>query len=224
MKAWARTRNFWLAAALVSSSLVILKLALTSAQKPLPPSYTFPASIPLSRWQFVQATPIGLQKLYTPSLATSADDLTISGKHYRYLRKDQPISIEMRYFGDYSSVSDIVKEATVQLERIQLTPAKSSVGAHAIYQRSNQLFITGCIPPSRETTITAGQLRGAQNRPDVLARRALPWFLGQASLRDLRCVWVRMSMPINSTNTSEDLEQAWIEWVQWWQKNYPPEP
>lgn len=224
MKASAKTRNFWLAAALVSSSLVVLKLAVTSIQKPAPPSYTFPASIPLSRWQFVQATPIGLQKLYTPSLATSADDLTISGQHYRYLRNGQPISIEMRYFGDYSSVADIVRETTVQLERIRLTPAQTSVGVHATYQRSDRLFITGCIPATRETTITTGQLRSAQNRLDVLARRSLPWFLGQVPLRDLRCLWVRMSTPINSANSSQELEQAWIEWVQWWQNNYPPEP
>ncbi|MBD1846412.1 cyanoexosortase A system-associated protein [Cyanobacteria bacterium FACHB-63] len=223
---WVKTRNFWLSTALVSSSLVLLKLTLTPAQKPPPPSYTFPASIPLSRWQFVQATPIGLQKLYTPSLATSLDDLTISGQHYRYLRNGQPISIEIRYLRDYSSVSDIVKDSTVEMARIPLTPAQSSVGAHAVYQRSQQSFITGCIPATRETTITSGQLRSAQNRIDVLARRALPWFLGQAPLRNLRCLWVRMSTPMNSTsatNSQPELEQAWVEWVQWWQNNYPPE-
>ncbi|MBD2081335.1 cyanoexosortase A system-associated protein [Leptolyngbya sp. FACHB-17] len=223
---WVKTRNFWLSAALVSSGLVLLKLVLTPAQKPVPPSYTFPASIPLSRWQFAQASPIGQQKLYTPSLATSVDDLTVSGRHYRYLRNGQPINIEMRYLRNYSSVSDIVKDSTVEMERIPLTPAQSSVGTHAVYQRSKQFFITGCIPATRETTITNGQLRNAQNRFDVLARRALPWFLGQVPLRDLRCLWVRMSTPITSTSTTSsepELEQAWVEWVQWWQNNYPPE-
>lgn len=205
----------------------MLKLGSSPVQKPSPPSYTFPASIPLSGWQFVQATPIGLQKRYTPSLATSLDDLTIAGQSYRYLRNGKPLNIEMRYFQDYSSISDILRESTIQLERINFAPERSTVGAHAIYQRSNQLFITACIPATRETTITDGELRSAQSRPDVLIPRALPWFLGQARLRDLRCLWTRISTPINPsspTATEAELEQAWIEWVQWWQNNYPPEP
>ncbi len=227
MKAWEKIRNVWLTIALVSSSLVMLKLAVSPAQKPSLPSYTFPASIPLSRWQFVQTAPIGLQKRYTPALATSLDDLTIAGQSYRYLRNGKPLDIEMRYFQDYGSISDILKESTIQLERINFTPAQSSVGAHAIYQRSNQLFITACISATRETTITDGELRSAQTRPNVLIHRALPWFLGQAPLRDLRCLWTRISTPINPASpaaTAEELEQVWIEWVQWWQKNYPPEP
>ncbi|MBW4442698.1 MAG: cyanoexosortase A system-associated protein [Plectolyngbya sp. WJT66-NPBG17] len=226
MKTWEKVRNFWLATAFVSSSLVLLKLAVTPAQKPLPPSYPFPASVPLSRWQFVQATPIGLQKLYTPSLATSIDDLTIAGQSYRYLRNGKPLEIEMRYFRDYSSVSDILKESTIRNDRINFTPARSSVGAHATYQRSNRLFITACIPTTRETTITTGEFRSAQNRPDALIARSLPWFLGQKRLRDLRCLWTRISTPIDPASpstTQQELEQAWIEWVQWWNNNYPPE-
>lgn len=227
LKPWENVRNVWLATALVSSSLVLLKLVVTPVQKPSPPTYTFPASVPLSRWQFVQATPIGLQKLYTPSLATSVDDLTIAGQSYRYRRNAQPIDIEMRYFRDYSSVSDILKESTIQHDSIDFTSARSTVGAHAIYQRSNRLFITACIPATPETTITDGELRGAQNRPGVMLHRSIPWFLGQKPLRDLRCLWTRISMPINATSpatTEQELAQAWIEWVQWWQNNYPPEP
>lgn len=227
MKAWEKIRNFWLATAFVSSCFVLLKLTLTPAQKLPSPSYTFPASIPLSRWQFVQATPIGLQKRYTPSLATSLDDLTIAGQTYHYLRNGQPLNVEMRYFREYSSVDNILRESTIRLDRINFTSTRSSVGAHAIYQRSNRLYITACIPPTKETTLTDGELRGAQNRPDVLSRRALPWFLGQAPLRDIRCLWTRISMSIDATSparTAQELEQVWIEWVQWWQNNYPPEP
>lgn len=225
MKVWQNVRNFWLAAALVSSSLVLLKIVATPVQKPSPPNFAFPTSVPLSGWQFVQSTPIALQKRYTPSLATSVDDLSISGQRYQYLRNGKTIDIEMRYFGaTYTAVANIVRESTIQLPRANLTTVRSRVGTYATYQRSNQLHFTACIPATLETTVTDGELRAAQNRPDVLLRRGLPWFLGQVPLRDLRCLWTQISMPIETGSpTPQELEQVWLEWVQWWQKNYPPE-
>ena len=226
MKTWEKVRNLWLFAALVSSSLVLLKVGITPMQKPTPRTYTFPASVPLGRWQFVQALPIGLQKRYTPSLATSLDDLSIAGQSYRYLRKGQPLVIEMRYLSDYSSVADILRETTIRLNGTNFSTARSQVGVHAVYQHDDRLFVTACIPPTRETTVTDGELRGAQNHPDVLLRRVFPWFLGQAPLRDLRCLWTRISLPIDAASpstTAEEINQVWIEWVQWWQNHYPAE-
>ncbi|BAU14274.1 hypothetical protein LEP3755_48200 [Leptolyngbya sp. NIES-3755] len=224
MKAWEKIRNIWLATALVSSSLVVLRLAATPIQRPAPPNYTFPASIPLSRWQFVQAIPLGQQKLYTPSLATSVDDLTIAGKSYRYLRNGKPLDIEVRYFRDYGSVSDIVRETTIWMDRIPFTPAQSTFGPHATYERSGRRFITACIVPSGKTTVTDGEFRSLT--PEFLLNRSLPWLLGQRPLRDMRCLWTRISTPINRRSpeaTEQELDQAWIEWVQWWQTHYPPE-
>ncbi|MGG6269955.1 cyanoexosortase A system-associated protein [Leptolyngbya sp. AN03gr2] len=226
MKAWEKVRNIWLAAALVSSSLVVLRLAATPVQRPTPPSYTFPASIPLSRWQFVQATPIGQQRFYTPSLATSIDDLMIAGQVYRYLRNGKPLDVEVRYFHDYGTVSDIVRESTIWGERIPFNPGQSTFGPHATYERSGRRFITACIVSTGKTTVTQGEFRSAPNRPEFLLGRSLPWLLGQRPLRDMRCLWTRISTPINRLSpetTEQELDQAWIEWVQWWQNNYPPE-
>lgn len=211
----------------MSSGLVVLRLAITPVQKPAPPSYSFPASIPLSRWQFVQATPIGQQRLYTPALGTSIDDLMITGQHYRYLRNGKLLEIEMRYFQDYGSISDILRESTIWIDRIPFSTARSTVGNYAVYEQSGRRFITACITPTGETTVTEGEFRAAPNRPDRLLSRSLPWLLGQKPLRDLRCLWTRISTPINPTapeTTAQDLEQVWAEWVQWWQTNYPPEP
>lgn len=227
MKPWENVRNLWLATALVSSSLVVFRLAVTPAQKPSTPSYTFPESVPLSRWEFVKATPIGVQKLYTPSLATSADDLTISGQSYRYLRNGQPLEVEMRYFNTLNHVPDILRETTIRLDRIDITSQRSDLGTYAVYARSNRLYLTACISPTGETTVDRSELHSVQLQPAIVARRVVPWFLGQASLRDMRCLWTRLSMPMNTAapqTTQSDLEQAWGEWVNWWRNHYPPEP
>lgn len=227
MKPWENVRNLWLATVLVSSSLVVLRLATTPAQKPPEPTYTFPASIPLSNSNFVKATPIGVQKRYTPSLATSADDLTISGQSYRYIRNGQSIEIEMRYFDRLSHVPDILRETTIQLNRIEFAQQRMATGTVAMYQRSNRLFLTACITPFGETTVEGSEIGSLQLRPAILARRAIPWLLGQEPLRDRRCLWTRISMPINPTSpetTQQDLGQVWSEWINWWNSHYPPEP
>lgn len=225
MKTWETIRNYWLAAALASSSLVLLKLTVTPPQKLPQLSYSFPAAIPLSRWEFVKATSIGTQKRYTPSLATSVDDLTISGQQYRYLRQGRSLDIEMRYFNDtYTKVSDILEESTINNTNIDFETKRSTTGSYAVYQRSNRLYFSACIPVTRDTTVTDGELRGAQTRPDILMQRVFPWFIGRSQLRDLRCLWTNASLPIDPkapTTTRQDLEQAWTEWIEWWQQNYP---
>jgi cyanosortase A-associated protein len=225
---WEKVRNFWLAAALASSSLVLLKILVAPAKKPPQPSYSFPATIPLSRWEFVKATPIAVQKLYTPSLATSLDDLTIAGKQYRYLRNGRTLEIETRYFVDtYTDVSDILRELTINGRNIDFNTERLEVGSYAAYQRSNRLYFSACLPSSQKTTVSNGEFRGVQQHPAILAPRFLPWFVGQVPLRDMRCLWTRASLPIDLASpnkTQQELEQAWTEWIQWWQKNYPPEP
>lgn len=225
---WEKVRNFWLAAALVSSSLVLLKILVTPVKKPPQPSYSFPAAIPLSRWEFVKATPIAVQKFYTPSLATGLDDLTIAGQQYRYLRNGRALEIETRYFvNSYTDVSDILRETTINSRKIDFDTEQFPVGSYAVYQRSQRLYFSACLPSSQGTTVSNGEFRGVQQHPAILAQRFLPWFVGQVPLRDMRCLWTQASLPIDSAfpnKTQQELEQAWTEWIQWWQKNYPPEP
>lgn len=226
MKAWEKIRNFWLAAAFVSSSLVLLKIVVAPVKKPPQPTYSFPTAIPLSQWQFVKATPIAVQKFHTPSLATSLDDLTIAGQQYRYLRNGRALEIEMRYFIDsYTDVSDILRDSTIDHQKIDFNTGQLQVGSYAVYVRSERLYFSACVPSNRKTTVSNGEFRGIQQYPASLTQRFFPWFLGQIPLRDMRCLWTRASLPLDPARdkTQQELAQAWTEWVQWWQQNYPPE-
>lgn len=225
MKAWEQVRNSLLTAILIGCGAVLTKVLMFPAQKPALPTYTFPESVQLPRWQFVESIPIAQQK---PALATSVDDLAIASRHYRYERDGTTIDIEMRYFVEtYTDVPELLKDSTVFARKPDLTLARSSLGAYAVFGRSNKLHLSACIPPTLETTVTNGELRSSQNRPEVLVHRVAPWFLGQAPLRDLRCLWTTLSVSIDNKPEAEvqqTLEQAWPEWVGWWQQHYPPQP
>lgn len=227
------TRNTLLIAALVCS-LIVLGKATFAPAKPQPlPSYSFPQQAPtvatqfpegvIAGWQFVQATPIAVAKLRAPALATSLDDLTVSGQQYQYQRNGTAIAIEMRYFVDtYTDASEILKDATIFSRRVNFTVERSSRGSYAQFQADGTRHIAACLTPTGETSVTNADLRGSQNHPSVLVQRFTPWFLGQAPLRDLRCLWIHVSAP-DSIDQAE-LKQIFSTWVGAWQTQYPSEP
>ena len=235
MKSWEQIRNGCLAAALLSSIFVLGKaIAKPYGEQLSQPTYAFPKTVPLPGWQFVQSQPHVIARSQAPGFITAADDLAIAGHHYRYLRNGKPLDIEMRYFIDtYKDVADVVEDSTLANRPQKFTTVQSPFGSYALFQRSGKLHLSACITPTGQTTVTDGELRGNQTSLNVLATRAIPWFLGLEPLRDLRCVWTRLSIASAKPDQAEvstesqaarDLAQAWQEWVQWWQKNYPPQP
>ncbi len=217
------TRNQLLLAAL-GCSLIVLGKATFAPIKPQPlPTYSFPTQAPtIANWQFVQATPIAVAKLRGPAFATSLDDLTVAGQQYEYQRNGMVIAIEMRYFVDnYTDVSEILKDATIFSRRVDFTVERSASGFYAQFQTNENRHIAACLTPTQQTSVTNAQLRGTQNHPSILAQRFTPWFLGQAPLRDLRCLWINLSAP--SSIDEAELKQVWNAWVQAWQAQYPSE-
>lgn len=235
MKSWGQVRTLWLMATLFSCVAVLGK-ALTKphAEKPPQPTYDFPQTVPLSGWQFVQGIPIAQHRSIAPGFVTSVDDLAIASQHYRYLRNGKPLNVEMRYFVDsYSSVLDVLKDSTLKNQTQTVTTVESPSGSYALFQRSGKLHLSACIPPNDRTSVTDAEFRGNQLRPPIVAPRIIPWFLGIAPLRDSRCLWANLSISSANPDSADvprdseavrDLEQAWTEWRQWWQKNYPPKP
>jgi cyanosortase A-associated protein len=52
----------------------------------------------------------------------------------------------------------------------------------------------------------------------------LAWLLGKASIRDRRCLWTQLSIPVTELEPKQAyliLEKSWQEWYQWWQPRFP---
>jgi cyanosortase A-associated protein len=163
------------------------------------------------------------------------NDLSIASRNYRYSRNGQQLDIEMRYFveGTYGDVSQILRDSNLQRRKPDMSAQTSDQGSYVLFTESGASYLSACIAPTHRTTASEADFRGEQNRPQVLASRLFPWLLGIAPLRDLRCVWTKMSIrPLTSSSATtpkgaltqpQELEQAWQQWAQWWKQNYPPE-
>jgi cyanosortase A-associated protein len=224
VKQWEQVRSYLLAATLLGSLGVLGKLVLfPKNQMPDMPTYTFPTTVPLQKWRFVQSYPMTLQKETAPALVTSVDAQTVAGQQYRYIQNGAPLTIEMRYFVDtYIHVPSILEDSTLASRKPDYKVLNSATGEYARFEEFGKVHQSACVTQYGGTSVSDRQLRQRQNTLPVLSKRFFPWFLGQASLRDLRCVWVNMAIETRALNAnSQLLDQTWSEWVQWWQNHYP---
>ena len=226
MKHWPKLRIILLAATFSGALLTLGKLILVptgSDRKAL--TFDLPATVPLKDWAFVGSDPLRTQSAQSPGLLSSVDEQSIAAHHYQYAQKGVQLEIEMRYFSDsFIDVPSIVRESslTARAPTIALHD-QFKIGAYALFNQQGRTYLSACIRPSGQTTVSDRQFHQSQNSVEVLSERFLPWILGQASLRDLRCLWANLSIPSTaSLETSEQiLRNVWVNWQPWWKRHFP---
>ncbi|NDJ19111.1 cyanoexosortase A system-associated protein [Myxacorys almedinensis] len=225
-------QQWMLAIALGGSLLAIAKTFFPSDSLPKTPTFTFPTSVSIPGWQFLQSNEVAVQKRFSPALVSRLDEHTIAGRQYQYRRAGNAITIEMRYLmRGIVDVPSILQERTLTLNQPEWTPRdRASIGTYALYEQNRTPHISTCITPHGNTLVQDSEFRRYQTYPTVVIKRLLPWVLGQAPLRDTRCLWVDISIkhtvpaPVPtaaSPLSTPELEEAWAEWVQSWQGRFP---
>lgn len=226
MKQWQSLRTILLAVTFSSVLLVLGKSVLypTSVDRRIP-TFDLPDKIPLRGWQFVGSYPLTTQSAQSPGLVTSVDENSIAARHYRYVQNGVQLEIEMRHFANsYIDVPSIIKESSLTSKNPTIVLRElAGVGAYAVFSQQGRTHLSTCIRLLGLTTVSDRQFHQNQNSVEVLSDRVLPWFLGQASLRDMRCLWANLSISANaSPETDEEiLRSAWAAWQPWWRQNFP---
>ncbi|MBR8832133.1 MAG: hypothetical protein N5P05_002420 [Chroococcopsis gigantea SAG 12.99] len=182
--------------------------------------YKFPDTINLKNWEMVKSLSIPPKKKSQPF-----------GHLYEYRRGDKELQIQTRYEvateGNTSRllmVYDSIPPATSVInEKYQ-----SGIGYYGSFEYKNKTYITACINPKGETTVTQKQFVNNRYWHTSSVPRFLGWLAGQNDLFDGRCLWTSLSMPVNTFAPPEELkkdrelvEAAWLEWAKWWKQNYP---
>lgn len=184
-------------------------------------SFVFPTAVPLPQWQ--------------PSLSRSlAGSLnkgpkSLSGRHYQYTQKNLTVDIEMRYMvKTHGNVKSFIeKYYSLPLSSGQTTLVlrqQEKIGFYNLFTYQQRAYLSSCINSRGGSTVTAPQFRRNRLLYDMHLSRLFPWLIGQGSVRDRRCLWAHLSVPLKNSSPEDAyriLETAWEPWYQWWFPRFP---
>jgi cyanosortase A-associated protein len=223
---WQSVRLSLLAVTFLGTVLVTAKLAAAPkerkdqavAQKQNP----LPETVSMQDWQFVNSTP------------TKPHKEAPFGRQYRYQQGDRPLDVELQYMTSDGNVSRYlfvytpVRTANAAM-KIRYKPG---VGHYGVLSHKGNAYLSACVNPRGESTVTEQQFTQNRYTYDLQASRLLPWLLGKESLIDRRCLWTFMSTPVKVNSNAgtatatevayKTLETTWFSWNKWWQSNFPP--
>ena len=198
---------------------VIGKAALTPKATNTQPSYSLPASVPLTHWQPLPSKPL-------EPIAES-----IASREYPYRRNAQPLTTALRYRTSDGDVNRFLFVFTpIRQDNARLVVKyQPGIGFYGVLPHQGRAYLSACISPRGESTVTAQQFVQNHRTHDLTFDRLLPWLLGRQPLLDRRCLWTLMSVPLAANAGSieldtayKTLENAWFDWYRWWQPNFPP--
>lgn len=216
MNCWYKVRILLLTAILGCGIFTLGKSIVNDDSSDRPSSFFFTTAVVLPGWQFIESN-----SLEKPTFGNQY----ISGRHYRYVQKSLPLDIEMRYLvntdGDVKKLLNSYTPIRFS-EQLPLRRA-AGVGFYSLFVYQERAYLSACINPSGGSTVTDRQFRHNRNIYDVLSSRFILWLLNQVELRDERCLWANLSVPLKDSNADsfKTLEKAWFSWYQWWKPRFP---
>lgn len=203
--------------ALTFSSVVLTLgnvVLLPTKDKSVVTPLVFPEQVPLPEWQLsINTSQEKPTKKHTEILAQ---------KHYRYIKNDLLLDIEMRYVTN-GNVVRLLKEYTSILSSANVRQ-REGVGYYGLGVDKQRAYLSACINIQSGSTFTQEQFNQNQYLYDLDFQRLLSWLLGQERLKDQRCLWAHLSVPLKNSSPEaayQVLENAWFSWYQWWQPRFP---
>jgi len=173
--------------------------------------FSFPPSVPLSKWEFVST-----------NVAPSDKNHHL----YKYRQGDDSLTIDVEHrFRDNGSINrQLMVYYKNQGARLQLSEKyEPNKGYIAFFKKKDNLYLTACLNPVGESTITQQQFVSNRYKYGWSIGRVLLWLIGQQDLFDGRCLWTNIFSPLPKNATESDLnqtaaklEQAWQDWSNYW--------
>ena len=201
--------------------LVLLKLVIhPTKENRSVTSINFPESVPLGKWQQLESK--SLEDKLIPKSGYFVGE-NVGGHSYKYSLSGGSLTIEMRYLVNTNGdLKYFVKDYTGSIETYLYE--KPGIGSYSMYSRRDRVYLTTCINPYGETSVTSDRFRRNGLRHAINPKRILIWLTSQDTIVDNRCLWAYLSMPLQDSPPETVyplLEDAWFNWHQWWTENYP---
>ncbi|WGV28997.1 cyanoexosortase A system-associated protein [Halotia branconii] len=179
-------------------------------------TFVLPDSINLNSWQQVKVKSWSNQKSNTPTDTKAI--IVRSQKDYSYVKNNQHLELQMRYFTNTRGESNpFLEQTSANQKNIRYV---KGVGYYLLYSDAKQTYLTACINPRGGSTVTSTQFMQNRYTYDLTWSRIVPWIFGKEILRDNRCIWAQLSIPLNEVADTEVyaiLESFWVANYANWQ-------
>jgi cyanosortase A-associated protein len=176
--------------------------------------FVFPEQVPLSQWRLSISPPL-------PKPTKEHSEL-LAQKHYRYIKNDWFLDIEMRYLTT-GNVVKLLQNYTSVTSSAEVRQ-REGVGYYGVGVDKQRAYLSACINSQGGSTFTQEQFNQNQYFSDLQPQRLVSWLLGQEGFKDKRCLWAHLSIPLKNSSPEaayQVLEKAWFSWYQWWQPRFP---
>lgn len=225
MKFWQRWRTPLLIFTFVNVLFVFSRVLLDAdiGKRKITP-FTFPATVPLPQWQQVGSKPL-------PDRIVEQEPygkIVFPGRRYQYKQNGLLVNIDMRYElnsegnGEDAIATDL--KIPFPRDRVSLIRHNPQLGYYAVFVHQKQAYLNACINSRGGSTFTSSQFDTNRLRYDFQLQRIAFWLLGKQELRDNRCLWTHLSIPLKQSTPDaySTLEQIWFSWYKWWSSRFPP--
>ncbi|MEL6900759.1 MAG: cyanoexosortase A system-associated protein [Cyanobacteria bacterium J06606_4] len=191
----------------ITLTTLLIKTATSSTPKtPTHDAFTPPASLPLSGWQQIAISPQPVQ----PNQMVAGD--VISAHHYGYKQNNNTLDLTLSYL--VNTDGDLKTAITAQTPQLSTALKQDANGNHySLFSTEGVVRLETCLNARGPATVTSDQFSRNRMVYDTRLDRVIPWFTGQATLPDQRCLWVRLSTPLSQHSSEkgayQGLEDAW---------------
>lgn len=177
-------------------------------------SVSFPEDIALPQWSQLKSTPISLE------YSVYNRQEKVLGRQYTYIRNSQapqvPLTVEIFYWSSPSGQMEdffmYYSHKKAKFTVIDMDVRQKSQSFYGLYRDRNTAYLSSCINPLGNSTVTNAQFLANRNNYDLKSSRWVGVALGLKRLRNWRCLWVNIAVSsnINDTNKSyKTLNDAW---------------
>lgn len=187
--------------------------------------FVFPPVIPLPQWQLVESQPLKGETIELLAFGK----VVLPGREYRYVQKELPLNIKMGYEleADGNFKRFIKNYTDIKFSPNQPLPdvrQHKQLGFYGLFVYQKRAYLNACINSRGGSTFTTEQFNYNRSHYDAQFNRILAWLLVQQPLRDRRCLWTHLSIPLNRSSPEAAyviLENAWESWYEWWRPRFP---
>jgi len=219
----SKSKNIGLVTVLIATCIAIGIYLFTPSFKSRA-KYQLPNQISLTDWKFQSSN--SLDDLYA--------NKAIASKRYIYQSANKELlQIDILYINGIVKVPQYLLDLDLNSSKnILVTRYSQDTGHYVLFSNQKRAYLSSCINPRGGSTITEDQFMQNRNTYDINPERIISYLLGTTDLRDTRCLFTIMSIPLEDNNLDsqqvnslddsyQKLEKIWINWHKDWQRIFP---